>query len=102
MLSSSHAVLVLVLVLVLWALVHAGPQTNFHPDMTDQELFWGADQYDFAVVLRAEGMECFWHFAHHGETFYLNFMVRRNEQMLTRLTTFINVFGFKYVYLSQC
>uniref|UniRef100_A0A3Q3X154 GOLD domain-containing protein n=1 Tax=Mola mola TaxID=94237 RepID=A0A3Q3X154_MOLML len=72
MLSSSHAVLVL----VLWALVHAGPQTNFHPDMTDQELFWGADQYDFAVVLRAEGMECFWHFAHHGETFYLNFMVQ--------------------------
>lgn len=41
----------------------------------DQDLFWGADQYDFAIVLPASGLECFWHFAHHGEQFYLNFMV---------------------------
>lgn len=47
-----------------------------NPDLTDQELFWGADQYDFSVMLRAEGLECFWHFAHRGERFYLNFMVR--------------------------
>lgn len=52
--------------------------TDPHPGMSDQELFWGSDQYDFSVVLRAAGMECFWHFAHRGERFYLNFMVRRN------------------------
>ncbi|TKS73107.1 Transmembrane emp24 domain-containing protein 6 p24 family protein gamma-5 [Collichthys lucidus] len=53
-----------------------GPMTNPHPNMTDQELFWGADQYDFSVVLPASGLECFWHFAHRGEKFYLNFMVQ--------------------------
>ncbi|CAG01082.1 unnamed protein product, partial [Tetraodon nigroviridis] len=49
-------------------------RTPPHPDISDQQLFWGADQYDFSVVLRAEALECFWHFAHQGETFYLNFM----------------------------
>ncbi|XP_030622715.1 transmembrane emp24 domain-containing protein 6 [Chanos chanos] len=47
-----------------------------HPDIPDKDLFWGADQYDFAVVLPATALECFWHFAHHGEHFYLNFMVQ--------------------------
>ncbi|KAM9351969.1 uncharacterized protein tmed6 [Symphorus nematophorus] len=70
-------VLFLFLVLaVFWGPVHGGPMTNPHPNMSDQELFWGADQYDFAVVLRAAGMECFWHFAHRGERFYLNFMIQ--------------------------
>lgn len=64
------------LVLVFWGGVHAGPLTDPHPSMTDQELFWGTDQYDFSVVLRAGGTDCFWHFAHRGERFYLNFMVR--------------------------
>jgi len=50
--------------------------TDLNPDMSDQELFWGADQYDFSIVLRASGMECFWHFAHQGERFYLTFMVQ--------------------------
>ncbi|TSK28098.1 Transmembrane emp24 domain-containing protein 6 [Bagarius yarrelli] len=43
---------------------------------SDQELFWGADHYDFAIVLPASDLECFWHFAHKGEHFYLNFMVQ--------------------------
>lgn len=64
------------LVFVFCGPVRSGPMTDPHPDMTDQELFWGADQYDFAVVLRAAGLECFWHFAHQGERFYLNFMVQ--------------------------
>lgn len=66
-------------VLALWALVHAGPRTDPHPDISDQQLFWGADQYDFSVVLQAEALECFWHFAHRGENFYLNFMVRTSD-----------------------
>lgn len=48
---------------------------DLHLEATDQEVFWGADQYDFAIVLPASGLECFWHFAHQGEHFYLNFMV---------------------------
>uniref|UniRef100_A0A669CGZ0 Transmembrane p24 trafficking protein 6 n=1 Tax=Oreochromis niloticus TaxID=8128 RepID=A0A669CGZ0_ORENI len=46
------------------------------PNVTDQELFWRSDQYDFAIVLPAAGLEFFWHFAHGGERFYLNFMVQ--------------------------
>lgn len=68
---------------VFWGPVHSGPMTSLHPNITDQELFWGADQYDFSVVLRAAGMECFWHFAHQGERFYLSFMVRRNVKVST-------------------
>ncbi|KAM4734277.1 transmembrane emp24 domain-containing protein 6 [Anableps anableps] len=64
--------------IALWfgGLSHCGPQTKPHTNMTDQQLFWGADQYDFSVVLPAAGTECFWHFAHHGERFYLSFMVQ--------------------------
>ncbi|CAJ1055907.1 transmembrane emp24 domain-containing protein 6 [Xyrichtys novacula] len=69
-------ILSLFLILMFGGLVHGGPMIEPHPNITDQELFWGADQYDFAVVLRASGMECFWHFAHRGETFYLNYMVQ--------------------------
>lgn len=64
------------LVVVLWVPVCGGLMTNPHPSISDQELFWGADQYDFSVVLPAFGLECFWHFAHRGERFYLNFMVQ--------------------------
>ncbi|XP_033823394.1 transmembrane emp24 domain-containing protein 6 [Periophthalmus magnuspinnatus] len=66
----------LFLLAVFWPLVRCGPQTHLHENITDQELFWGADQYDFSVVLPASGLECFWHFAHVGEIFYLNFMVQ--------------------------
>ncbi|XP_054476730.1 transmembrane emp24 domain-containing protein 6-like [Anoplopoma fimbria] len=66
----------LVLVFVFWGPVCGGPLTNPHPNMSDQELFWGTDQYDFSVVLPAGGLECFWHFAHRGERFYLSFMVQ--------------------------
>ncbi|KAM9753737.1 transmembrane emp24 domain-containing protein 6 [Menidia menidia] len=60
-----------VFVVVFWGSVYCG-----FPDKTDQELLWGGDQYDFSVVLSAAGTECFWHFAHNGERFYLNFMVQ--------------------------
>ncbi|KAM6972959.1 uncharacterized protein tmed6 [Aplochiton taeniatus] len=53
-----------------------GPTTDLNPDIADHELFWGADQYDFSIVVPAAGLECFWHFAHHGERFYLTFMVQ--------------------------
>ncbi|XP_056308001.1 transmembrane emp24 domain-containing protein 6 [Danio aesculapii] len=46
------------------------------PQLSDQELFWGSDQYDFSIILRAADLQCFWHFAHYGEHFYLNYMVQ--------------------------
>ncbi|XP_008300989.1 transmembrane emp24 domain-containing protein 6 [Stegastes partitus] len=71
-----HRIPCLFLVFVFWGSGAGGPLTDPQPDITDQQLFWGADQYDFSVVLRAGGQDCFWHFAHHGEKFYLNFMVQ--------------------------
>ncbi|MFT7810417.1 transmembrane emp24 domain-containing protein 6-like [Arapaima gigas] len=53
-----------------------GPRVEPSPQLGDQNILWGADQYDFAIVLRASGMECIWHFAHQGERFYLNYMVQ--------------------------
>ncbi|KAF3855368.1 hypothetical protein F7725_023423, partial [Dissostichus mawsoni] len=80
------------LFLVFCGPVLGGPQTNFHRNMTDQELFWGTDQNDFSVVVPAAGLECFWHFAHRGERFYLSFMVRpRHERnVLTHLSVTVN------------
>lgn len=66
----------LLLVVTLGAAVRGGHQALPKTDLTDQQLFWGPDQYEFSIVLRAEGLQCFWHFAHRGETFYLNYMVR--------------------------
>ena len=66
----------LVVVLVLVGPASPGPSKDLNPGMTDQDLFWGQDQYDFSVVLHGSGQDCFWHFAHKGETFYLSFQVR--------------------------
>nr|XP_057943489.1 transmembrane emp24 domain-containing protein 6 [Doryrhamphus excisus] len=68
--------LCLVLVLAFQSAARGGPLTAPHANITDQELFWGADQYDFSVVLSAAGMDCFWNFAHMGEKFYLSFAVQ--------------------------
>ncbi|XP_030223164.1 transmembrane emp24 domain-containing protein 6 [Gadus morhua] len=65
----------LVVVLVLVGPASPGPSKDLNPGMTDQDLFWGQDQYDFSVVLHGSGQDCFWHFAHKGETFYLSFQV---------------------------
>lgn len=89
------------IVLASWPTVQAGPQTNLHANITDQELFWGADQYEFAVVVPAAGLECFWHFAHHGEHFYLTFQVRENVGMtycflLQLFQLFVYIFYYVY------
>ncbi|XP_056596080.1 transmembrane emp24 domain-containing protein 6 [Triplophysa dalaica] len=43
---------------------------------SDEDVFKGTDQYDFAIVLAAGGLQCYWHYARYSETFYLNFMVQ--------------------------
>ncbi|XP_023276152.1 transmembrane emp24 domain-containing protein 6 isoform X1 [Seriola lalandi dorsalis] len=87
----SSRILCLFLALVFWGPVRGGPLTNPHPSMTDQQLFWGADQYDFSVVLPASGLECFWHFAHRGERFYLSFMVQWVTGMANNRRLFVTV-----------
>ncbi|NXJ89559.1 TMED6 protein, partial [Corythaixoides concolor] len=45
---------------------------------SDQEpLFRGADRYDFAIVVPAGGMECFWQFAHQSGNFFFSYEVQR-------------------------
>uniref|UniRef100_A0A8D0BJ10 Transmembrane p24 trafficking protein 6 n=1 Tax=Salvator merianae TaxID=96440 RepID=A0A8D0BJ10_SALMN len=43
---------------------------------TDQSLFRGADRYDFAMVVPAGGIECFWQFAHQSGYFYFGYEVQ--------------------------
>ncbi|KAL2093048.1 hypothetical protein ACEWY4_010360 [Coilia grayii] len=71
----SRGLLLLVLLLV-FGHGAGGPVKDPQPGISDQDLWWGSDQYDFAVVLRASALECFWHMAHQGEQFYLNYMVQ--------------------------
>uniref|UniRef100_A0A671RTP5 Transmembrane emp24 domain-containing protein 6-like n=1 Tax=Sinocyclocheilus anshuiensis TaxID=1608454 RepID=A0A671RTP5_9TELE len=66
----------LIWLLLLFGLSNSGALNDPHPELSDQELFWGADQYDFSIMLRAGDLQCYWHFAHFGERFYLNSMVQ--------------------------
>ncbi|XP_026220458.1 transmembrane emp24 domain-containing protein 6-like [Anabas testudineus] len=54
-------------------------------------LFRGSDRYDFAVVVPAAGMECFWHFAHQSGSFYLTYMVQWATGVATDQRLFVTV-----------
>ncbi|XP_051238886.1 transmembrane emp24 domain-containing protein 6-like [Dicentrarchus labrax] len=57
----------------------------------DAGLFRGSDKYDFAVVVPAAGMECFWHFAHQSGSFYLIYMVQWVTGMANDHRLFVTV-----------
>nr|XP_060643963.1 transmembrane emp24 domain-containing protein 6 [Anolis sagrei ordinatus]XP_060643964.1 transmembrane emp24 domain-containing protein 6 [Anolis sagrei ordinatus] len=42
----------------------------------DQPLFRGSDMNDFAIVVPAGGIECFWQFAHQSGQFYFSYEVQ--------------------------
>ncbi|NXT73055.1 TMED6 protein, partial [Zapornia atra] len=42
-----------------------------------QPLFRGADRYDFAVLVPAGAVECFWQFAHQSGSFFFSYEVQR-------------------------
>lgn len=42
---------------------------------SDQPLFRGADQHDFAIMIPPGGTECFWQFAHQTGYFYFSYEV---------------------------
>uniref|UniRef100_A0A8C1QB25 Transmembrane p24 trafficking protein 6 n=1 Tax=Cyprinus carpio TaxID=7962 RepID=A0A8C1QB25_CYPCA len=48
---------------LVWLLLLYGLNSSeAHPELSDQEIFWGADQYDFSIMLRAGDLQCYWHF----------------------------------------
>ncbi|NXS47903.1 TMED6 protein, partial [Balaeniceps rex] len=67
------------LLLVLLALLGpAGcPRTEPLSGSSQEPLFRGADRYDFAIVIPAGAVECFWQFAHQSGNFFFSYEVQR-------------------------
>ncbi|XP_075367271.1 transmembrane emp24 domain-containing protein 6 [Mycteria americana] len=67
------------LLLVLLALLGpAGcPKTEPLSGSSREPLFRGADRYDFAIVIPAGAVECFWQFAHQSGNFFFSYEVQR-------------------------
>ncbi|KFP77188.1 Transmembrane emp24 domain-containing protein 6, partial [Acanthisitta chloris] len=53
------------------------PRTEPLSGTSQEPLFRGADRYDFAVVIPAGTVECFWQFAHQGGNFFFSYEVQR-------------------------
>ncbi|XP_042336583.1 transmembrane emp24 domain-containing protein 6 isoform X6 [Sceloporus undulatus] len=45
---------------------------------SDQPLFRGTERYNFAIIVPAGDIECFWQFAHQSGQFYFGYEVQRN------------------------
>ncbi|NWX15800.1 TMED6 protein, partial [Aegotheles bennettii] len=68
----------LLLLLLLVLLGPAGcPRTELLSSSGHESLFRGADRYDFAVVVPAGAVECFWQFAHQSGNFFFSYEVQR-------------------------
>ncbi|KAM6300617.1 transmembrane emp24 domain-containing protein 6 [Aegotheles albertisi] len=68
----------LLLLLLLLVLGPAGcPRTELLSSSGHESLFRGADRYDFAVVVPAGAVECFWQFAHQSGNFFFSYEVQR-------------------------
>ncbi|NXJ63582.1 TMED6 protein, partial [Rostratula benghalensis] len=53
------------------------PKTEPLSGSSQEPLFRGADRYDFAVVIPAGAVECFWQFAHQSGSFFFSYEVQR-------------------------
>ncbi|XP_058701559.1 transmembrane emp24 domain-containing protein 6 isoform X1 [Poecile atricapillus] len=68
----------MLLLLLLALLGPAGcPRTEPLSGSSQEPLFRGADRYDFAVVIPAGTVECFWQFSHQGGNFFFSYEVQR-------------------------
>ncbi|XP_062468994.1 transmembrane emp24 domain-containing protein 6 [Pezoporus occidentalis] len=67
------------LLLVFLALLGSAGCPRSEPLSTSSQdpLFHGADRYDFAIIIAAGTMECFWQFAHQNGNFFFNYEVQR-------------------------
>lgn len=94
-----HKDVYLVCLLLLFSLSSSGSFKDPYPQNSDQDAFRGSDQYDFAIVLPAGGLQCYWHYAQYGERFYLNFMVSKTFSPVSYFIwktkkTFKHLYGF--------
>ncbi|GAB0195364.1 transmembrane emp24 domain-containing protein 6 [Grus japonensis] len=53
------------------------PRTEPLSGSSQEPLFRGADRYDFAIVIPAGAVECFWQFAHQSGNFFFSYEVQR-------------------------
>ncbi|NWI94301.1 TMED6 protein, partial [Pitta sordida] len=53
------------------------PRTEPLSGASPEPLFRGADRYDFAVMVPAGTVDCFWQFSHQGGNFYFSYEVQR-------------------------
>ncbi|NXX85170.1 TMED6 protein, partial [Urocolius indicus] len=68
----------MLLLLLLLLLGPAGcPRTEPLSGAGTEPLFHGADRYDFAVIVPAGAVECFWQFAHQSGSFFFSYEVQR-------------------------
>ncbi|KAM6381072.1 transmembrane emp24 domain-containing protein 6 [Pluvialis apricaria] len=70
----------MMLLLVLLALLlgtASCPKTEPLSGSGQEPLFRGADRYDFAIVIPAGSVECFWQFAHQSGNFFFSYEVQR-------------------------
>uniref|UniRef100_A0A8C0U3Q8 Transmembrane p24 trafficking protein 6 n=1 Tax=Cyanistes caeruleus TaxID=156563 RepID=A0A8C0U3Q8_CYACU len=68
----------MLLLLLLALLGPAGcPRTEPLSGSSQEPLFRGADRYDFAIVVPAGTVECFWQFSHQGGNFFFSYEVQR-------------------------
>lgn len=51
------------------------PKTEPLSGSSQEPLFRGADRYDFAIVIPAGTVECFWQFAHQSGNFFFSYEV---------------------------
>ncbi|KAM9269178.1 transmembrane emp24 domain-containing protein 6 [Cariama cristata] len=52
------------------------PTTETLSESSQDPLFRGADRYDFAIVIPAGAVECFWQFAHQNGNFFFSYEVQ--------------------------
>ncbi|XP_061863792.1 transmembrane emp24 domain-containing protein 6 [Colius striatus] len=69
--------MMLLLVLLLLLGPAGCPRTEPLSGASDEPLFRGADRYDFAIIVPAGALECFWQFAHQNGSFFFSYEVQR-------------------------
>lgn len=75
--------MMLLLALLALLLGPAGcPKTEPLSGSGQEPLFRGADRYDFAIVIPAGSVECFWQFAHQSGNFFFSYEVSAAERVL--------------------
>ncbi|NXG67411.1 TMED6 protein, partial [Hemiprocne comata] len=73
----SRMMLLVLMVLMVLLSPASCPKTEPLSSSSQEPLFRGADRYDFAVVIPAGAVECFWQFAHQSGNFFFSYEVQR-------------------------